>query len=503
MNRPDVVATCETAQRVVGALLMATSEEVHEKLTRLDKGQPGSVLRALRLTRDRLTGERGSEIMLKGPTAETLTERVNELVGNVGLVGARVFDLSEEDREHANRAPIALTIPLRDELVRASSTLARLLGSAVELRNWRETREAELASLVETSDPATNAIRHERRAEIAGEITHVSQQETELLGDVYEASNAVRQSLEELTQLLSNLIRIGLGPIPSPRIIRGPHFESSVPVLDQGLISELIEILSEPHPGIPPLPLPDEVRRFIESIFKTIHWEELLVGLLPANSLFPYIPKFLWDHYTKIVSPRTPDEGIQTLGSILALALSSPAFARDVLWLTKSPWPFLSPFLQPRIGSTVKKLGTFGSVVIAGYDGVEAGKAEWDRQQDRRNAGEVEYSDTQILVHSAVDAAAEFGVSFAIVEGVGGVLVGVPVAGPLLSVGWKMFLGGPVADFVNENITAPIMDNEYVEAGIDVLYETGRDVGEAVSSVGEKIWGAVGTGQAWSKGLFG
>jgi hypothetical protein len=197
---------------------MATSEEVHEKLTRLDKGQPGSVLRALRLTRDRLTGERGSEIMLKGPTAERLTERVNELVGNVGLVGASVFDLSEEDREHANRAPIALSIPLHDELVRASSTLDRLLGKAVELRNWREVKEAELASLVETSDPAANAIRDQRRAEIAGEITLVSQQETGLLGDVYEVSNAIRQSLEERTQLLSNLIRLGLGPMPTPQV---------------------------------------------------------------------------------------------------------------------------------------------------------------------------------------------------------------------------------------------------------------------------------------------
>lgn len=222
MNRPDVVATCETAKRFVGALLMATSEEVHEKLTRLDKGQPGSVLRALRLTRDRLTGERGGEVMLKGPTAERLTVRVNELVGNAGLVGARVFDLSEEDREHANRAPIALSIPLRDELVRASSTLDRLLVSAVELRNWRETSEAELASLVETSDPAANAIRHQRRAEIAGEIAHVSQRETELLGDVYDVSNAVRQSLEELTQLLSNLIRLGLGSIPKSQVIFQP-----------------------------------------------------------------------------------------------------------------------------------------------------------------------------------------------------------------------------------------------------------------------------------------
>jgi hypothetical protein len=219
MNRPDLVATCETAKCVVGALLMATSEEVHEKLTRLDKGQPGSVLRALRLTRDRLTGERGSEIMLKGPTAERLTERVNELVGNVGLVGARVFDLSEEDREHANRAPIALSIPLHDELVRASSTLDRLLGKAVELRNWREDKEAELASLVETSDLDANAIREQRRAEIAGEITSVSQRETDLLGDVYEVSNAIRQRLEELSQLLSNVMRLGLGPIPTSQVI--------------------------------------------------------------------------------------------------------------------------------------------------------------------------------------------------------------------------------------------------------------------------------------------
>lgn len=219
MSRPDVVASCETAKRIVDALLMATSDDVHEKLTRLDKGQPGSVLRSLRLTRDRLTGERGSEIMLKGPAAEKLTVRVNELVGNVGLVGASVFDLSEEDREHANRAPVALSIPLRDELVRAISTLDRLLGSAVELRKWREVREVELASLVETSDPAANAIRHQRRVEIAGEIALVNQRETELLGDVYEVSNAVRRGLEERTHLLSNLIRLGLESIPKSQVI--------------------------------------------------------------------------------------------------------------------------------------------------------------------------------------------------------------------------------------------------------------------------------------------
>lgn len=222
MSRPDVVASCETAKRIVDALLMATSEDVHEKLTRLDKGQPGSVLRSLRLTRDRLTGERGSEIMLKGPTAERLTVRVNELVGNVGLVGASVFDLSEEDREHANRAPVALSIPLRDELVKASSTLDRLLGRAVELRNWREGKEAELASLVETSDSAVNAIRHQRRIEITGEIALVNQRESDLLGDVYEVSNAVRRGLEERMQLLSNLIRLGLGSIPKSQVIFQP-----------------------------------------------------------------------------------------------------------------------------------------------------------------------------------------------------------------------------------------------------------------------------------------
>jgi len=222
MSRPDVVASCETAKRIVDALLMATSEDVHEKLTRLDKRQPGSVLRSLRLTRDRLTGERGSEIMLKGPTAERLKVRVNELVGNVGLVGASVFELSEEDREHANRAPVALSIPLRDELVRASSTLDRLLVSAVELRNWREIKEAELASLVETSDPAVNAIRHQRRVEIAGEIALVNQRETDLLGDVYEVSNAVRRGLEERMHLLSNLSRLGLGSIPKAQVISQP-----------------------------------------------------------------------------------------------------------------------------------------------------------------------------------------------------------------------------------------------------------------------------------------
>jgi len=211
---------------------MATSEDVHEKLTRLDKRQPGSVLRSLRLTRDRLTGERGSEIMLKGPTAERLKVRVNELVGNVGLVGASVFDLSEEDREHANRAPVALSIPLRDELVRASSTLDRLLGSAVELRNWREIKEAELASLVETSDAAVNAIRHQRRVEIAGEIALVNQRETDLLGDVYEVSNAVRRGLEERMQLLSNLIRLGLGPIPTPQVIFQPVTSEQLSKMD-------------------------------------------------------------------------------------------------------------------------------------------------------------------------------------------------------------------------------------------------------------------------------
>lgn len=490
MSRPDVVATCETGKRIIDALLMATSEEVHEKLTRLDKGQPGSVLRSLRLTRDRLTGERGSEIMLKGPTAEKLTVRVNELVGNVGLVGASVFDISEEDREHANRAPIALSVPLRDELVRASSTLDRLLGSAVELRNWREVREAELASLVETSDPAANAIRHQRRVEIAGEIALVNQRETELLGEVYEVSNDVRRGLEERTQLLSSLIRLGLGPIPAPRSTRGPHIESSVPVLDQDLISELIEILSEPQP-IRPIQLPDEVRRFIKSVFETIHWKVLLEGLLPANPPLPPIPKFLWDYYTKIVSARTSGVVIDAQDSLLALTLSVPDLARWVLWNTKSQWPFQSTFLQPRIGPTVNKLGSVGSYAVAAKAAWDSGRSEWDRQQGRKNRGEVEYSDTQIVVHSAVDAAAKFGVSLAIVEGVGGALVGVPVAGPLLSVGWKVFVGPAVADFVNKNITAPIMDNKYVEAGIDVMYGSARDVVEfGRDATGKVVHGA-------------
>lgn len=220
MSNPEVVASCEFAKCVVEALLLATGEEVHEKLTRLDKGQPGSVLRALRLTRNRLTGEHGSEIMLKGPTAKGLTVRVNELVGNVGLVGASVFDLSEEDREHASRAPLPQSRPLRDELVSASQTLVRHLGEAVVLRNRREASEAELASLVETADFTANVIRDQRKGEIEGEIARVTDLETELLGDVYEVSNGVRQSLEKRMHLLSNLIRLGLGPIPTPKAVQ-------------------------------------------------------------------------------------------------------------------------------------------------------------------------------------------------------------------------------------------------------------------------------------------
>jgi hypothetical protein len=515
MNRPDLVATCETAKCVVGALLMATSEEVHEKLTRLDKGQPGSVLRALRLTRDRLTGERGSEIMLKGPTAKRLTERVNELVGNVGLVGARVFDLSEEDREHANRAPIALSIPLHDELVRASSTLDRLLGRAVELRNWREVKEAELASLVETSDPAANAIRHQRRAEIAGEITLVSQQETGLLGDVYEVSNAIRQSLEERTQLLSNLIRLGLGPIPSPRITRGPYPESPVPLLDQGLIRKIIDILSQPNP---PFVLPDEVTRFIESVFETIDWQELLKGLLPVGPFLP-IPKFIWDYYSGLLSPKDLDEARDHLAIFGSLVLNVPDLARQLLFIGRSRWPFTSPFLQPRIDKSVSKLG---SVVFAGSDALSAVKSEWNRQQGLKDL--TNYSDTQISVHSTLDAAAEGIVTVAVIEGGGAALLGVPIVGGFLSVGYKAFVGPPVADFVNKNFTAPIMDKKYVEDGIDKGYEIARAVlgktvygagemvsiggdtisrvGETASSVGEKIEDAGKKLQAWSGRLF-
>lgn len=524
MSRPDVVATCETGKRIVDALLMATSEDVHEKLTRLDKGQPGSVLRSLRLTRDRLTGERGSEIMLKGPTAEKLTVRVNELVGNVGLVGASVFDLSEEDREHANRAPIALSVPLRDELVRASSTLDRLHVNAVELRSWREVREAELASLVETSDPAANAIRHQRRVQIAGEIALVNQRETELLGDVYEVSNAVRRGLEERTQLLSSLIRLGLGPIPAPRSTRGPHIESSVPVLDQDLISELIEILIDSQP-IRPIQLPDEVRRFIKSVFETINWEGLLAGLRLVGPV-PLIPKFIWDYYSGLLSPKDLkdlddlDEVRNQLADFGSLVLNVPDLARVLLLIGRSQWPLASPFLQPRIG---KSVGKVGSVAFAGSDAWSAGKDEYDRQQKQKD--HTNYSDTQIIVHSTVDAAAEGFVTFAVIEGVGTALLSVPYAGPFLSVGYKTIVGDPAADFINKNITAPIMDNKYVEAAIDDVYETGKDAlgktvdgvgklvsiggeaisrtGEAMSSVGEKIDDAGKKVQAWSAGLFG
>lgn len=443
MSRSDVVASCETAKRIVDALLVATSEDVHEKLTRLDKGQPGSVLRSLRLTRDRLTGERGSEIMLKGTTAERLKVRVNELVGNVGLVGASVFDLSEEDREHANRAPVALSIPLRDELVRASSTLDRLLGSAVELRSWRENKEAELASLVETSDPAVNAIRHQRRVEIDGEITLVNQRETELLGDVYEVSNAVRRGLEERSHFLSNLIRLGLGPNPKPQIIPSPNVTSSPPELDQELILKVIEILTKQRL------LTDEVKRFIESVFETLEENARL------------LTRHVLDYYSELLTPNNPEEW-----SELSEWIGSAA-----QHVAQPGWQLpLNSFLQPTIRKSIGRLGTVAFTASAAYD---AFQDEWSRQQKQK--GKTQYSDTQIVVHSTLDAAAEGIVSFVVIEGVGKALNGVPYVGPFLSVGYKVFVGPPFSDFVNEKITAPIMDNKDVEAAIDGVYEASKD----------------------------
>jgi hypothetical protein len=163
-----------------------------------------------------------------------------------------------------------------------------------------------------------------------------------------------------------------------------------------------------------------------------------------------------------------------------------------------------------------------GNVVFALSDALSAGKKEWNRQQGLKDL--TNYSDTQISVHSTLDAAAEGIVTVAVIEGGGAALLGVPFVGVFLSVGYKAFVGPPVADFVNKNITAPIMDNKYVEAGIDKGYEFGRAVlgktvdgvgemvsiggdtisrvGEAASSVGEKIDDAGKKLQAWSGRLF-
>jgi hypothetical protein len=285
------------------------------------------------------------------------------------------------------------------------------------------------------------------------------------------------------------------------------------------LIRKIIDILSEPQPVLPPV-LPDEVTKFIESVFEAIDWQELLKGLLPGGpfpGLFPPIPKFIWDYYSGLLPPKDLDEARDLLAKIGSLVLNVPDLARQ---FGLSQWSSTSPFLQPRIG---KAVSTVGNVVFALSDALSAGKDEWKRQQERKDL--TNYSDTQIAVHSASDAIAEGVVSFLVIQGVGYSLNYVPFAGPLLSVGYQMFIGPPVADFVNKNFTAPIMDKKYVEDGIDKGYEISRAVlgktvdgagemvsiggdtisrvGETASSVGEKIEDAGKKLQAWSGRLFG
>jgi hypothetical protein len=287
------------------------------------------------------------------------------------------------------------------------------------------------------------------------------------------------------------------------------------------LIRKIIDILSEPQPLLPPLA--DEVKRFIEAVFEAIDWEELQKPLLPGGPFpgpFPLIPKFIWDYYSGLLRFNDLDDTREFLEFLAAITLRSEDLVRQGLWITQSQWPWTSPFLQPRIGKVVS---TVGSVVLAGSDAWSAGKSEWDQQQGRKNF--TNYSDTQIFVHSASDAIAEGVVSFLVIQGVGYSLNYVPFAGPLLSVGYQMFIGPPVADFVNKNFTAPIMDKKYVEDGIDKGYEIARAVlgktvygagemvsiggdtisrvGETASSVGEKIEDAGKKLQAWSGRLFG
>jgi len=186
---------------------MILDDRVLERIFRTEQKQPGSIHRALLVTQGHLTGnlphlaDAPSEIMMRGPVANSLKQRINEIsridTGVLPMVEGRLLNGSESLR--------GAVLAARFRFVEHSKNANSLLLTRNQLRSTH----ANFMNLL-TGDVATDQQIRDKITHVENDLGNIDREEGHLIDEMQREVKALRQRLDGIIHLLGGYVRLGI-----------------------------------------------------------------------------------------------------------------------------------------------------------------------------------------------------------------------------------------------------------------------------------------------------
>jgi hypothetical protein len=188
------------------SLLMILDDRVQERIFGTEQKQPGSVHRALLVTQGHLTGrlphsaDAPSEIMMRGPVANSLEQRINEIskidTGVLPMVEGRLLNGSESLR--------GAVLAARFRFAEHSNNANSLLSTRNQLRSTHANFMNQLTGDVVADQQIRDKITH-----VENDLGNIDREEGRLIDKMQSEVEALRHRLDGIIHLLGGYVRLG------------------------------------------------------------------------------------------------------------------------------------------------------------------------------------------------------------------------------------------------------------------------------------------------------
>jgi len=185
---------------------MILDDRVQERIFGTEQKQPGSIHRALLVTQGHLTGKLShladapSEIMMRGPVANSLEQRINEIsklhTGVLPMVEGRLLNGSE-----SLRGAVRAT---RFRFAEHSNNANSLLSTRNQLRSTHANFMNQLTGDVVADQQIRDKITH-----VENDLGNIDREEGRLTDEMQRDVEALRQRLDGMIHLLGGYVRLG------------------------------------------------------------------------------------------------------------------------------------------------------------------------------------------------------------------------------------------------------------------------------------------------------
>ena len=202
---PNVVTA--SVLKSMDSLLMILDDRVQECIFRSEQKQPGSIHKALLVTQGFLTGNlpllanAPSEIMMRGPVANSLEQRINEIskldTGVLPMVEGRLLKGSESLR--------GAVLTARFRFAEHSNNANSLLSTRNQLRSTHANFMNQLTGDVVADQQIRDKITH-----VENDLDIIDREVGRLTDEMQMEVEALRQRLDGMIHLLGGYVRLGL-----------------------------------------------------------------------------------------------------------------------------------------------------------------------------------------------------------------------------------------------------------------------------------------------------